>query len=370
MTSLNLTLTILAVAAGFGQFPDRHREEIEASRPNRQIQFNQISDYLKRLNDASTERREAFFHPDYTSPEAYAASVNELASHIKTRIGYPPPLAKEGQEARWEHVADDAYASIYRMWVEVLDGVEAYGMLSIPRNATDPAPLIICQHGGGGNPELIQGFSPDDGMGSGNYGWFVHRALERGYATWSPGLLFPFKGDEPIEGPARKKLDDDLRYAGTSILAIELWKISKGLDAVLKRPEIDPNRVGMMGLSYGGLYTLWAMALEPRIKVAVSSCYFNERVRYPWSDWMQFNSLNEFGDAEVCALICPRPFMVEVGISDTLFAVEGARAEAQRAKIHWEQMGVPDQFKYVEHDGGHEFRGEKAFDFVDAVLNR
>ena len=111
----------------------------------------------------------------------------------------------------------------------------------------------------------------------------------------------------------------------------------------------------MMGLSYGGCYTLYTAAIDTRIDAAVSSCFFNERNRYLWSDWSYFGFMNEFNDAEVCALICPRALMIEVGDSDTLFAVgcgrlfegDAAMMIASLSKL----VGLPDDTRvYFGHE--------------------
>ena len=39
-----------------------------------------------------------------------------------------------------------------------MDGVHAYGIYMVPKKIKDKAPLIIAQHGGGGNPEAIVDF--------------------------------------------------------------------------------------------------------------------------------------------------------------------------------------------------------------------
>ncbi|MCL4690985.1 MAG: acetylxylan esterase [Candidatus Hydrogenedentes bacterium] len=365
--SLAVFIAIALAAANAEPYPDRHQEPIEVTHDNRQEQYKQIGDYLERLKSESTAKRDEHFQLDFSSPETYAASQEKLRNHVRARIGYPPPHAVTA-EPRLEHVADDAYASIYRMWLDVVEGVESYGILSIPHKLEAPAPLLICQHGGSGNPELLQGMIP--GIGSGNYGWMVQRALEEGYVTYAPALIFPHRNTEEIEGPDRRELDRQLRYVGTSILALELYKIARAVDEIVKRPEVDVERIGMMGLSYGGCYTLYATALDTRIKAAVSSCYFNERARYPWSDWSYHNFLNEFADAELCGLIAPRPFLIEVGVKDELFTIDGARAEAERAKVYWEKLGVPERFVFEAFDGVHEFKGDQAYDFVRPFLRK
>lgn len=352
-------VSVLIRASDEEPFSGRYRESYADSHATRQEQFSQIQRYLQSLVAESAQRRAEHFKPDYSGITAYECSVESLRKALCARIGFPPPKPTQGAVVRWAQVAVDEYSTVYRMWLEVLEGVEVYGMFAVPKNLTQPAPLLICQHGGGGSPEVIAAFE-----GPGNYGWMVQRAVREGYVVWAPGLIFRHGGTEEIEGPERLEMDKTLRYVGTSILAVELWKIQRGLDEVLTRPEVDSTRVGMMGLSYGGLYVLFAAALDSRIKVAVSSCYFNDRLRYPWDDWSFTNCFNEFTDPEVWGLICPRALMIEVGIKDELFAVEGARSQVAAAQAHWDKLGLGERFAYVEFDGGHEFRGDTAYEFV------
>ena len=342
----------------------RYQENDEVSLPIRQEQHDQVARYLERLRELSKEKHTAFFQPDYTNERTYLASTGRYRDLLKERIGYPPPLAVSGKDPVLEPVAEDAHCTIIRVRYEVLEGVEAYGILSIPKGLSGPAPLLICQHGGGGSPELIANYR-SAGTSPTNYGDMIYRALERGYIVYAPGLLFRLGGKEPIDGPERVALDKQLRYVGTSILAVECWKITRALDYLLTRPDIDPKRVGMSGLSYGGQFTLYVAALDQRIQAAVSSCYFNDRLLYGWEDWMFHNTLNEFTDAEVAGLICPRPLLVEVGIKDELFSIDGARATAPLARAHWEKLGISERFSFIEFDGGHEFQGDEGFAFLD-----
>lgn len=361
-------ILLATVARADDPFPGRYTESVEKSSPNRQTQFDQVGAYAQRLHEAAPKNREAFFQPNYRSEKAYVRSTKELRKAVENRIGFPPPMQKHSAKPRWEEIADDPYATIFRVWLEVVDGVEAYGLVSIPHGLTGKAPLMICQHGGGGNPELVHGML--EGAGVGNYGWMTMRALKEGYVTLEPALLFPFGGKEDIKGPNRQKLDQDLQYLGTSILAVEVYKISRLIDVACARPEVDKDRIAMMGLSYGGCYTLYTAALDTRIDAAVSSCFFNERKRYLWSDWSYFNFMNEFNDAEVCALICPRAFMIEVGDNDTLFAVDGAKAESARAKKYWDGLGLSDRYVFTAFAGGHEFKGDGAYEFVRKHLKK
>lgn len=356
-------LVLIVCAQAPVDFPGRYQEPYADSHGIRQELFTQLGQYIEHLKNQAPQKRENFVQLDYSSLDAYEASTVPLRDTLKSRIGYPPPDPVTNSSPRIEAVGEDDYATIFRVWLEVLPGVEAYGLLFVPHNLAGKAPLLICQHGGGGSPELISAFE-----GPGNYGWMVQRGLQAGFICYAPSLLFPLGGKEEIEGPNRRQLDESLKTFGTSILAVEIYKIHRALDLLTARDDVDPQRIGMMGLSYGGCYTIYTTALEPRIKAAVSSCYFNARENHAWSDWSYFNMLNEFADPEIVALICPRPLMIEVGIRDELFTIDGARQAAPAARAHYEHLGIADRFHFIEFDGGHEFRGDTAYDFMHAAL--
>ena len=147
---------------------------------------------------------------------------------------------------------------------------------------------------------------------------------------------------------------------GSSITALEIFKIQRSLDFLLARYPIEDGRVGMTGLSYGGFYTLYTTAAEPRIKAAFSSCCFNDRYAYDWSDWVWFDSAGRFLDAEICGLIAPRPLAIEVGVSDELFSVALANREIQKVSAIYDALGIQDRLFYREFEGGHEYGKDDA----------
>lgn len=65
-----------------------------------------------------------------------------------------------------------------------------------------------------------------------------------------------------------------MRLIGTSLTAVEIAKITSAIDELVKLPEVDAERIAMVGLSYGDYYAQVTPAIDTRIKVSVSSCYF------------------------------------------------------------------------------------------------
>lgn len=368
-------IPVFAVGALVGAETPPYREPFAQSFPNRKEQHLQIKAYADRLLKEQAERALNSVAPDFSSPAAYERSLQPYRDRLKAAYGTPPPGAKEGRVTKFEKVGEDSLCTIYRAWIEVVDGVEAYGIYLVPKNLKPgaKAPLLIAQHGGGGNPEAIADLDT-----RANYRSFGREAVKRGYIVWAPALAMrsSYSGDPVIPGASREVLDQKLRLAGTSIIGLELYKIIESTRTLLRtRPEIAADRVGMTGLSWGGFFTMYATALSPFIKVAAPSGYFRDTEQLltkatadtaTAADRELFGTLGHF---QAVALICPRPCLVQIGKQDgALNDMVGARTEAERAALYYRRLGVADRFHFNAHSGGHEFDPRVILDFFDRHL--
>jgi hypothetical protein len=224
-------------------------------------------------------------------------------------------------------------------------------------HGSGPFPFAISQHGGDGTPEYCSGLT-----GSSNYNNMTRGVLEKGIAVFAPQLL---TWDTGSFGPNhnRDTIDRRLKQTGGSLSALELYRIIRSLDYFAAHKDIDRERMGMIGLSYGGFYTLYAAALDTRLKAAVSSCFFNNRYVYDFGDWVLYNAANKFMDAEVGALVCPRQLYIEVGKKDELFDVKYAGTEAGKLQAVYDKLNISDSFCYKEFEGCHEL--DKSGDGID-----
>jgi dienelactone hydrolase len=342
-----------------------YEEDIAASDPIRTEQARELDKYLAGLR-AGTARRGEVFTPDYSSPAAFEKSTRNLRQALRASLGFPPPGSPDPEPPSFVKAGQDEQGVYYRFRISILPGVHSVGFYIVPTGLKGRAPLVIAMHGGGGSPEIATFH------GGANYHDMIRGAVARGYAVFAPQHLFTADGFPP---DFRQRVDARARLVGTTITAIEIAKITRGLDVVLKRPEVDASRVAMIGLSYGGFYTLYTTALEPRIKVAVSSCYFSDRAElldktepFGWADWRFTNGLSLFSDPDIVALICPRPLQVQVGSRDELFPIAAARRTAPLAAEHYRRLNLADRFRFDEFPGGHEFHGEAAWEFLKQHL--
>lgn len=335
--------------------------EVAASNPLRIEQARELDGYIQsQLRDRSA--RASLFAPDYSSPEAFVRSAAAYREAFARAMGYPPPGAVPAEPPRFEPLGEDEMGVYRRAFIPVLPGVQATGIYIVPRQRAGPVPLIVAQHGGAGSPDLALF------QGGSNYHDMVRGAVKRGYAVFAPQLLFSTPG---LPKENRRDTDRRLRLLGTSITAVEVAKIVRSLDQLLARPELDPSRVAMIGLSYGGYYTQVVTALEPRIKVAVSSGYFgvNEgrhaenELSIP-SDLEFPGRMTLFRDPDLVALICPRPLQLQAGDRDAVHHWQPGQALAAEAADYYRKVGRAEAFEHRIFAGGHEFNDELAWAFV------
>jgi dipeptidyl aminopeptidase/acylaminoacyl peptidase len=253
-----------------------------------------------------------------------------------------------------------------------LGKISAEAVLVFPKNVAPgkAVPLVIAQHGLGSTPETP--FGPDEA----NYHGYGRQLLDAGFAVLAP---FNLK-----TAPSRNHIERLCRMADTTLPGIEFTRLQRLLDEVLRDPRIDRDRVGMWGVSLGGMATMFFMPLEPRIKAGIVSAWFNHRVtkmvvadsRYTSfiateEDHVFFDGwLTEFADYDVATLICPRPLMIHHGKKDRIAWWGDLQVEFDRARTHYEKLGLVDRIELDLHEGGHEARIESGMRFMKRWLQR
>lgn len=371
----SVLLIVLWVGQAHGadaSLPEQYREPFVRSFPIREQQHLQIKAYAERLPAVKrSPTAMPAFEPDYSSVEAFQRSLAAQREALRQSFGVLPG-AKEGRVTKFEQVGEDRHCTVYRVWVEVIDGVEAYGLYLLPKRRAAKAPLLIAQHGGGGNPEAMCDLDTRD-----NYRHFGPEAVKRGYIVWAPALAMrsDYSGDKEIPGASREQLDQLLWRGGTSIVGLELHKIIASTRALMQaRPEIDAERVGMTGLSWGGFYTMYVTALSPFIKAAAPSAYLKDhdeilaRAKAGKARMPDREVANGLSHAQAIALICPRPCLVQMGEQDTVVSLAGGRKESERAEAFYRKLGVADRYAFQVHAGGHVYDTKAILDFFDRNL--
>jgi dienelactone hydrolase len=377
MSSILVLLAFLLAFAASGcvrvasELPDQYREPFAKSWPIRERQHVQMKAYLDAFAAREREESDVEFKLDLSSVEAYERSLETVREQMKKMAGWPPPKAVENPTPRFELVARDKAADIYRVWTEVYEGVEAYAIYMVPRGLKGKAPVIIAVHGGSGCPEAICDLDTRV-----NYHSFGHEAAKRGYIVYAPGILMAVSYAEPPdptpEGLSYRDLGNQAREIGTDLRALQVYQIIEGAKAVIEaRPEADGDRIGMTGLSMGAGYTLSTAPLWTDIKAAVPSAGLTQRRPDEPGEQQDLTTLRigaRRGRTAMGALICPRPLMIQSGKADGVVPYEGAKRTVPKIRAYYEKLGIADRFEFNVHDGGHVFENEAIFRFFDKHL--
>ena len=134
----------------------------------------------------------------------------------------------------------------------------------------------------------------------------------------------------------------------------------------------------MLGLSYGGFYTLYTTAIETRIKAALSCAFFNNRFSmsvedyyHSHCDWTWFESGKTFLDGEIALLTYPRHLKVISGDEDELFNVDEFNDVLQKTKEIIKKKGKDTGwFDGEVFNGNHEFpKDDRYIEELIAKLN-
>lgn len=308
-------------------------------------------EYYEGLKKVIDQRREDYKKQRIAFGHTIAQEREAMRKKYLEMLGWP----LIGEERRIRSVKkwviyEDAQYEITRMQLEVLPGLPFYGILF--RHKTEEAlPMVISQHGGLGTPEICSSF-----FDSANYNDMTLRVFTKGVNVFAPQMLLwrtETYGDVGKDSNTmRRDMDNDLKQLGGSITALEIFVLQCCLDYLEEQPYCN-GHFGMTGLSYGGYYTLYAAAAEPRIRASLACSHFNDRITYNWYDKVWFNSAAQFLDAQVGALVCPRFLRIEVGDKDELLDPKLAAEEYAILKEYYTE--VPEKLQFRIFAGLHEY---------------
>ena len=333
---------------------DRYRRELEDW-------------YRQLIVGGYRERAAKAWHRDYSGIEGYERSVRRNRERWRAILN-PPDLSISGPlELEPVDGPGDLGAACVRL--PLSDGLRAEGILAAPKSE-GRAPLIVAQHGIDSQPEHVFGLVDPEGA----YHSFGRRLVEAGFAVLAPMNLFG--------GPPRGRITRLAKLAGTTLPGLELVRMQRLLDAVLQRPDLDPERVGFWGLSLGGMAAQFWGPLEPRLRVIISAAWFNSRLnkmvisdpRYScFLDTQEEHAfihgwLTEFCDSDLLSLVCPRPFMSQTGKADGIAWWPQVVDEFNDLKRHYEQLGIGDRCVLDLHEGVHEVRLESGIEWLKRWL--
>src|SRR5262249_31198701 len=167
--------------------------------------------------------------------------------------------------------------------------------------------------------------------------------------------------------------------AGFTWPGVMFWDDVRSVDYLASRPEVDPRRLGCVGLSVGGVRSAHLAALDDRIRAAVVvgwmtsfPAQLRRRVRNTIGHTKLVPGLYRHLDyPDVASLAMPTPLMVINGSRDELFDPDGVRASFTKLEACYAKAGVRDRVRTRLYDAPHELNAEmqaEAWAWLDTHL--
>jgi len=261
-------------------------------------------------------------------------------------------------------------------------GMSAFAYVLIPDHVKTPAPAILCVPGHGRGVDDIVGIE-EDGKERDHLDGYQHdfavQCAQNGYVTLA---IEPIGFGHRRDSGAREKgagTSSCQPAAGAALMLGETmagwrtWDAIRAIDLLETLPEVDPKRIGMMGISGGGTVTFYTAALDDRVKAAVLSgsfCTFKDSIfsiGHCMDNYVP-GILRWFEAADITGLIAPRFLFCESGTEDRIFPQPGVEAALRDAERIYRLAGAEDHIDHAFFDAGHSFNGIAAFKRLDVWL--
>jgi len=352
----------------------------------------------------------SWLETDYSGPEAYRQAAREKVLEL---FHYAPPRVAPAAEllARWEtpEYIQEKLAFSTTPWFRV----PAYVL--VPKGRKGPRPAIVDLHSHGGmfvyGKEKVMPAPDGDSPALAQYrrenyeGRSTSLALcRRGYVVISIDCFYfgerrTLFADDPQKygfERSRYSLEDvkslnrrasegeetlfkSLCWAGVTWQGIAHWDDLRTVDYLVNRPEVDPSRIGCVGISMGGWRSDFLAALEDRIQCAVSVGWMSTlrpmiRAHADTHSFIHFlPGLTAFLDLpDVLGCMAPKPLMVQQCTRDALYPVEGMKEALVKLEAIYAKAGAAAKFQGQFYDHPHVFSlemQEDAFRWLDRWLN-
>ena len=303
-----------------------------------------------------------------------AAWQQEKRALLSRLLGMQHCIPADDEKFEIDSVKEaDTYTET-RFFIESEPGVTCVAHLRVPKGVEGKLPVVICLqgHSKGVHISLGQPLYPGDAETiSGGDRDFAVQIISRGQAALAIEQRgFGVRGGTE-EGPQCYQPAVQAMLLGRTLIGERCWDISRTIDALPAHfPQLDMNRIAIMGNSGGGTAAIYAAALDERIAVCMPSCAF---CGYMPSIAAQFHCLcnyipdimNHFDMGDLAGLIAPRPFIAINGLKDGIFPIDSAKEQTEVARVYYAAANAEHNLRHITGPEGHRFYaalGWPAFD--------
>jgi dipeptidyl aminopeptidase/acylaminoacyl peptidase len=293
-------------------------------------------------------------------------STNGAVSAVIRQSYTSPPEVEAGPPGKWRpitHLNGDVRPitgkAVNLSWRS--DDFHVQGILIEPRSVESGKlyPLVVEVHGGPAYAHypIFPATADRFDAALANQGYFVFRPNPRG--SYGQGAAF-----------ARANVKD-FGYG-------DLRDILRGIDAVQATAPVDPARVGIIGWSYGGYMTMWALTQTKRFKAAVAGAGLSDWLSYYGTNnidtWMiPYFGASVYDDPKSYEKSSPMTFIKNVAAPTLILAGDrDAEVPISQSYEYWNalrRLGVKTEFVVYPDEGHFFFRHADQIDVMSRTVN-
>jgi dienelactone hydrolase len=165
---------------------------------------------------------------------------------------------------------------------------------------------------------------------------------------------------------------------GYTPAGVECWNGVRGIDYLISRPDVDPDRIAVTGISGGGAATFWIAAADDRVRVAVPvsgmadlPSYVSHRVINGHCDCMFLYNTFQWPWTRIASLVAPRPMLFVNSDQDPIFPMDANERVIAHLERLYSLYGASDQVDAVVSIGGHDYREDirkSVYRFINSHL--
>lgn len=351
-------MLFFGASAGFSQ---------EYGKPDRDQPGDAMIQAYLRLQ---TDRIHQSYAEDLESPEGWRERAPRLREEYLYSLGLWPLPEKTPLKATVTGKLEGDGFVVEMLHYQSRPGLYVTGNLYRPRHAKPgeklPAVFYVCGHSRRGRNGNKTAFQPH-GM------WFARH----GYVCLMVDTLQLGEIAAIHHGTYREN-----RWwwhsRGYTPAGVECWNGVRGIDYLIGRDDVDPERIAVTGISGGGAATFWIAAADERVKVAVPvsgmadlPSYVTNRVVNGHCDCMFMYNTFQWPWTRIAALVAPRPMLFVNSDQDAIFPMDANERIINRLERTYSLFGAGDRVGAVVSIGGHAYRQdirEAAFRFINTHL--
>jgi cephalosporin-C deacetylase-like acetyl esterase len=333
---------------------------VNVSGERQKRQFDELVAFTQNLQrDAVHERHKHVWNKlDTSSLAAFEKSQEPVRESFWRDVMGKLPKPTMPLNPRTRLAFETSKWKAYDVVLDVYEDVISYGILLVPNDLKpgEKRPCVVCQHGLEGRP--IDVVNPKEKTRA--YNSYGAQLADKGFIVFAPQCPYIFKNE--FRQVVRKA-----NPLALNLYAFIIRQHERILEFLNTLPFVDGARIAYYGLSYGGKVAMRIPAILAGYAIVICSGDFNEWI---WKnvtiDWggsymftgeyevYEFNLGNTFNYAEMAALICPRPFMVERGHNDGVGLDEYVAFEFAKVRRLYAKLGIADRTEIEFFQGGHE----------------